>query len=174
VRYPNGDGFLTYPGWLIGTQRAISSIRLEQVREGIEDYEYLFLLRQYIEAAKKQDLDITAAERYMAAAEELVTIPNAGGLMSTEIMPNPDALVEMRQRIGEEIVRLRKALLSGSDQRSSCDINDDGKVDFLDFVIVASCLGEWKESVAHPNPDVNGDGVVDISDLIIVGSYLSG
>ena len=39
----NGDGFLIYPGpnWT-----PIPSVRLENIRDGIEDYEYLWLLRQ--------------------------------------------------------------------------------------------------------------------------------
>jgi hypothetical protein len=39
----NGDGFLIYPGrdWT-----PWPSVRLENVRDGIEDYEYLWLLRE--------------------------------------------------------------------------------------------------------------------------------
>ncbi|MFC1717700.1 glycoside hydrolase domain-containing protein [Candidatus Poribacteria bacterium] len=110
VRYPNGDGFLTYPGWLIGEGGPISSIRLEQVREGIEDYEYLYLLKQNIDIAKERGVDTSAAERALAAAEDLVTIPNAGGLRSTEIMPDPGAVSTIRFHIGEEIAGLMKSL----------------------------------------------------------------
>ncbi|MBN2294323.1 MAG: DUF4091 domain-containing protein, partial [Pirellulales bacterium] len=42
VRYPNGDGYLLYPGKPIGHDGVVSSIRLEQAREGVEDYEYLY------------------------------------------------------------------------------------------------------------------------------------
>ena len=53
-----------------------------------------------------------AAERILAAAEGLVTIPNAGGLRSTEIMPDPDAVSAVRFHTGEEIEGLMKALSS--------------------------------------------------------------
>src|SRR5205823_5176976 len=47
----NGDGTLFYPGKpaLIGgkTDIPIESIRLKLIREGLEDYEYLFLLSKY-------------------------------------------------------------------------------------------------------------------------------
>ncbi len=46
VRYPNGDGFLLYPGQPIGHAGPVSSIRLEQAREGVEDYEYLLPLEE--------------------------------------------------------------------------------------------------------------------------------
>ena len=39
VRYPNGDGFLTYPGQPVDVDGPVSTIRLEEIREGLEDYE---------------------------------------------------------------------------------------------------------------------------------------
>lgn len=45
------------------------------------------------------------------------------------------------------------------------DINQDGKVDILDLVVVASSIG-----AAQPNlrADVNDDGIVDILDLVVI------
>lgn len=40
----NGDGFLVYPGRKYGVDGPISSVRLESIREGMEDYEYLYVL----------------------------------------------------------------------------------------------------------------------------------
>jgi len=74
-----GGGSLTYPlpgigeyafkqhGW-----KALPSIRLEAVRDGLEDYEYFALLRKLIEKAKadgEQDADA------IAAAEKLLDVP---------------------------------------------------------------------------------------------------
>lgn len=39
----NGDGYLTYPG---PDMHPLSSIRLENLRDGLEDYEYLHLLKE--------------------------------------------------------------------------------------------------------------------------------
>ena len=39
VRYPDGGGFLAYPGKPVGVDGPVSTIRLEQVREGLEDFE---------------------------------------------------------------------------------------------------------------------------------------
>ncbi|HID05932.1 MAG TPA: DUF4091 domain-containing protein, partial [Armatimonadetes bacterium] len=53
----NGDGFLLYPGSKVGIDGPISSIRLELIRDGTEDCEYLWLLRHEIdELAKRFDL----------------------------------------------------------------------------------------------------------------------
>jgi hypothetical protein len=41
-----GDGSLLYPGKKVGIDGPVSSIRLECIRDGIEDYSYLWLLEQ--------------------------------------------------------------------------------------------------------------------------------
>jgi hypothetical protein len=41
-----GDGSLVYPGAKVGIDGPVSSIRLEVIRDGLEDYKYLWLLEQ--------------------------------------------------------------------------------------------------------------------------------
>ncbi len=43
----NGDGFLFYPGADAGIEGPIASIRLKNLRDGMEDYEYFVLLEQF-------------------------------------------------------------------------------------------------------------------------------
>lgn len=108
VRYPNGDGFLLYPGAAIGHDGLVSSIRFEQAREGVEDYEYLYLLKQLISKTKAAGQDASLGERVMAQAAELVEIPNAGGRYSTKILPDPDALYRVRRQLAEAIETMGK------------------------------------------------------------------
>jgi len=103
VRYPNGDGFLIYPGKPIGHPGLVSSIRLEQAREGVEDYEYLYLLGQRVAAAKASGRDASAAERALQQAARLIEIPNAGGRFSTKILPVPDAVLEVKRALAAAI-----------------------------------------------------------------------
>jgi uncharacterized protein (TIGR03382 family) len=88
----NGDGTLFYPGTpaKIGgtTHVPVASIRLKMKREGMEDYEYLKLLRDLGDGA-------------MADAEAEALFPNA---YSTEIDPND--LMAARERIARRIVEL--------------------------------------------------------------------
>lgn len=105
VRYPNGDGFLIYPGKLWGHQGLLSSIRLEQAREGVEDYEYLYLLGQLVRTADV-GADRAAGERALAAAAMLVEMPNAGGRYSTKILPDPEAVYRVRHAVADAIERL--------------------------------------------------------------------
>jgi len=108
VRYPNGDGFLLYPGKPIGYDGLVSSVRLEQAREGVEDYEYLYLLRGLIHDAKSAGRDTTAAEKALAEAADLVTIPNAGGLQSSKILPDPEAVYRVRDSLAGAIEKLAR------------------------------------------------------------------
>jgi hypothetical protein len=108
VRYPNGDGFLIYPGAPIGHAGPVSSIRLEQAREGVEDYEYLFLLRKLADAAKTAGRDARDAEQALADADRLVEIPNAGGRYASKILPDPDAVLRAKRSLGAAIERLSR------------------------------------------------------------------
>jgi len=107
VRYPNGDGYLAYPGAPIGHPGPVSSVRLEQAREGCEDYEFLYLLRERIAAAKRAGRDTAAAEQALAAAQELVSIPNAGGRWSTRILPDPDAVLRVKEQVARAVEALK-------------------------------------------------------------------
>lgn len=106
VRYPNGDGYLIYPGAPFGQREPVPSIRVEQAGEGSEDYEYLWLLRDRIEKARAAGRDVAAAEKVLAAAQELVAIPNAGGRRSTQILPDPDAVFRVKEEVARAIESL--------------------------------------------------------------------
>jgi hypothetical protein len=108
IRYPNGDGFLLYPGKPIGHAGIVSSVRFEQAREGVEDYEYLYLLRHLIAGAKSAGRDTTQAEQAMQQAAELATIPNAGGRYSSKILPDPEAVYRVRESVAEAIEELAR------------------------------------------------------------------
>ncbi len=44
----NGEGNLMYPGEKFGLSTPVATLRLESIREGLEDYEYLWMLEQAI------------------------------------------------------------------------------------------------------------------------------
>jgi ribosomal protein L31 len=106
VRYPNGDGFLIYPGKPIGYPGLVSSIRLEQAREGVEDYEYLKLLQTAANKLPPGHSDRQMAEIVLARAAQLVTMPNAGGRYSTKILPDPEAIARIRNELAEVLEKL--------------------------------------------------------------------
>ena len=100
VRYPNGDGFLAYPGEDIGLEEPAPSIRLVAAREGVDDYEVFFALDRLAKNGSSR------AAEMLDRVRSLVSMPNRGGRYSTDIMPDPDAVVRTRVDAGQLLDRL--------------------------------------------------------------------
>ena len=49
---------------------------------------------------------MASAERALAMARALVPIPNAGGLRSTQILPDPDRIPAIRKAVNAALVKL--------------------------------------------------------------------
>ncbi len=128
VRYPNGDGYLLYPGTcrpgeqelplrrenplplVAGAKERniVSSVRFEQAREGVEDFEYFYLLTQLIDQAKKTGKDVSKAEAALEQARNMVECPSPIGRYSSKILPNPYRIYEVRRQVAEAIESLNK------------------------------------------------------------------
>lgn len=52
----NSQGVLMYPGQYVGIKGVVPSIRMKQIRRGMQDYEYFWLLAQKGQAAKADEL----------------------------------------------------------------------------------------------------------------------
>ncbi|MBE6414336.1 MAG: DUF4091 domain-containing protein [Verrucomicrobiaceae bacterium] len=102
-RYPNGDGYFLYDAEYIGKNELYSSVRLESMRDGQEDYEYYILLEKL--AKKYNDAD---ALKLLDEVKSLAVYPNAGGRKSAEFLPNPDIIQILRDKIAKNIERLSK------------------------------------------------------------------
>jgi len=108
----NGDGRFLYPPnrdiendrrkYLAGP---VSSIRWEMLREGLEDFEYFWMLREAIERARRAGNNTAAVD----GAERLLTIPEAIIADKTHFTHDPQPLHAHRERIAEAIERLSAA-----------------------------------------------------------------
>lgn len=103
----NGDGLLLYPGpdWT-----PYSSIRLEVIRDGVEDYEYLALLARLVERAKGLEPERRPADSVLAEAERLCGVPDTIARTMTDHTKEPQVLSERRRQVGDMIERLHAAL----------------------------------------------------------------
>ncbi len=71
---PNGDGFFLYPGLDYGIEGPVASIRLEAMRDGIEDYQYIYMLEQELERAKElYGVDFDSKDMMSAIYDQLFT-----------------------------------------------------------------------------------------------------
>ncbi len=95
----NGDGYLVYPG---ANGAVLSSIRLENLRDGIEDYEMLALLADSVTRAKADGQGVEAAEKF-PGIEEAVCRED---LTYTR---EPQTLLAARRRVAECLEQLARA-----------------------------------------------------------------
>jgi len=86
----NGEGSLFYPGADAGFAGPVASMRLKQIREGLEDYEYLVLLSQRGGKAFAQDAARRLAQSW------------------TQWNDDPKALYRMREEVAEKIAASEK------------------------------------------------------------------
>jgi len=108
----NGDGRLLYPplaasvpgnnGGEAVFDDPVDSIRWEELREGIEDYEMLLTLKERFEA-KKADLSAEACEEI----EKLFDFSDMTASM-TDFTDDPKVILKHRERIAEVIQQLGK------------------------------------------------------------------
>lgn len=97
VRYPNGDGFLAYPGGDGRGEGPFPTIRLLAARDGVEDYEIFLQLRALADAGNAR------AKEALAAVEAAVSMQNRGGRYSTVLMPDPAAVRKARIMAGAAV-----------------------------------------------------------------------
>jgi len=103
-RYPPGDSHIIYPG----KEGPMSSMRWEMLREGMEDYEYLWLLAAKTkELRKKLGVD---PERFPANA---ISLETCGRLVTslTEYVTDPETFYQVRSDLANEIVTLDQSPL---------------------------------------------------------------
>jgi hypothetical protein len=89
-RHYNGAGYLVYPGLPCGIDGPISSIRLKNLRESMEDYEYLHLYEK-----------LAGREAVLKLVERVA--PNWWTTTG-----DPDVIFSTREKIAEEIIKLIK------------------------------------------------------------------
>ncbi len=100
-RLPPGDGWIIYPG----RDGPVSSIRWEMVREGLEDYEYLWLLAERRRQVKQQ---LGAGAEAINAAARSDEIARSIVRDFVDYVRDPEALRAARERIAAEIVALER------------------------------------------------------------------
>ncbi len=99
----NGNGFLYYPGFA----GPIPSIRLEVLRDGIEDYEYLALLRTLLQAAETKG-GLSDDVRQRAAA--LLAVDPSLVRSLKEYTHDANKLLEARRAMAELILQLQASV----------------------------------------------------------------
>ncbi|MDH7570912.1 MAG: DUF6067 family protein, partial [Armatimonadota bacterium] len=96
---PDGDGELICPG----PNGPMSTPQFEGIRDGLEDYEYYWLLRDRVDAARKKGLDVSREEA-------LLTVPPSLLHSITRYAEDPARLRAERRRLAAAIESLEQRL----------------------------------------------------------------
>lgn len=109
----NGDGRFLYPPRRdpnTATEpcldEPINSLRWENLRDGMEDYEYFWLLEQ--EVKRLETLNRAALEHEITAARKLLVVPEAISKNLTHFTTDPRLMLEHRDRLARMIERLQR------------------------------------------------------------------
>jgi hypothetical protein len=88
--YP-GEGMLVYPGEPVGVKGVVASMRLKWLRDGVEDYDYVQILKE------------------LGKADQAMQIARSVGPDWTNWTRDPNAIEAAHQKLGEAINQLRSA-----------------------------------------------------------------
>lgn len=99
----NGDGCLYYPG-PDGTP--CPSVRLEALRDGMEDWECFYILRDYADALRAEG----GKAALLAEADRMLDVPDDVVTSVTTWSQDPDLMMKTRRQLGDLIVRYKKVV----------------------------------------------------------------
>ena len=108
----NGDGRFLYPPKKVFQsdeeclEGPVSSIRWEMLREGVEDYEYLWMLRDEIERLREKGLS-QKEKALIEEAERLLEVPTEICASMTDFSRDPRPIFERRLKIARMIERVK-------------------------------------------------------------------
>ncbi len=95
----NGDGSLICPG----PDGPLSTIRLENIRDGFEDYEYMYLLAEQAERIRRLPAD-PPRQMYLERVAVLLTVPSSVVRNLTEYTREPEVVYGFRRELAEAIL----------------------------------------------------------------------
>ena len=104
-KYKNGMGNLVYPG---PDGALCASLRLENLRDGLEDHEYLCALRDAVEGLEKTET--APARSLLADARALQVPPPDVATAINDWSQDPVHLLEYRDRVGRMVEKAARAI----------------------------------------------------------------
>jgi hypothetical protein len=133
-RFGNGEGRLLYPprDWVTSTaplvEGPVPSVRWELIREGLEDFEYLWLLDDAADRLEARG----GAGTLVATARELLELPPELAFSASQYVQDPYVLADYRTRVAallEELLRELETAGGEDDLDGGEDAEDDGTSD---------------------------------------------
>jgi len=105
-QFKNGMGNYVYPG---RDGRILPSLRLENLRDGIEDYEYLMILKKRVAVTKARQGNTALVKQ----AEKLLKVPANVAVAVDSYSANPENLLKYRNNVASMIEKFNKKNIDG-------------------------------------------------------------
>ena len=100
-RESHGDGSMNYPG---PGGEPLPNFRLENFRDGLEDYAYVLSLESRVKYLQSQDRLTSDQQRWLKQAEALLTVPQRVVESTNQYTKDPAEIYEYRRKLAEAIV----------------------------------------------------------------------
>ena len=148
VRYPavNGDGYLFYPGKKYGIDGPIGSMRLEAIRDGYEEFEILYEIKQNYLAAE------SSLEYYAPDFEKFVSSLTEDMYMGTTVAATTEEFNAARAALFEASALNKKTGFS------VIDYSDDGYGNKT-YEFAADSAWTVKENGTEVTPQATENGI---------------
>ncbi|HOL66228.1 MAG TPA: DUF4091 domain-containing protein, partial [bacterium] len=99
-----GDALFFYPG----PQGLLPGLRAVNIRDGVEDWEYLYLLGKLMEEAKKAG--VAVPEELMKESQSLLKVPEEAVASPRKFTDSPEMIEKTREKVAKLIIRWGKLL----------------------------------------------------------------
>jgi len=103
--YANGDGSI----FCAGPDGPVTTIRYENIRDGLEDYEYLYALAETLEAVQRRPTSV-AGRAFIERARALLAVPDEVVESSARYTHDPERLESFRRQVAQAILEGRRLL----------------------------------------------------------------
>ncbi|MHC4796675.1 MAG: DUF4091 domain-containing protein, partial [Planctomycetota bacterium] len=157
----NGDGSIILPG----PSGPIPTIRLANIRDGLEDFEYLNILKNVV--TQVEQLPPTPqTQSFIASANTLLAVPGTIVDSRTSFTRQPTDLLNFRQQVADAIAQGNNIL--NPPPSVDGDLNNDQQADTDDCLIIQNAMGTTNgDSGFVPEADYNLDDAITCDDGII-------
>jgi hypothetical protein len=146
----NGEDILVYPGAQVGLKDVVPSMRLKYLRDGVDDFEYIQMLKNQGQGTWAMGLVHTVVTDWAHWTQD------------------PVVLESVRYQLGAKLDQLAGGAIP---QASPCDVNRDGSTNVVDVQLaVNQALG-----LVSCTADISKDGKCDIVEVQrVVNAALGG
>ncbi len=195
----HGNGILLWPGSDVGINGPVGSLRIESMRDGIEDYQYLTMYQDLVGKEKTDEMIrtvTTSVAKYNADGDNFLDTKIAlGSAIERELTPPctehkggtatcvAKAVCEVCGREYGEVnpqnhhVENGVCTWCGNEVAGFIwgDVDGSGKVDSKDKVLASRYLAKWTmdDSFNKDAIDFDKDGEVKAADAVVLARYLA-